>query len=110
MGCYSPTLIDGMLDLLVDGATGTVSFVPHDCVSQAAFAVNLAAAADVDSGLVIRLGVPVDNVSKDGLSHVPSTRSIAERFVREWRATRLASTEEERGGDCIATLSAAADG
>jgi hypothetical protein len=98
-----------MLDLLVDSATGTVSFVSHDCVSQAAFAVNLAAAADLDPGLVIRLGVPVDTFSKDGLSHVPSTGSMAERFVREWRATRLASSEEERG-DCIVTLSAAADG
>ncbi|WP_375420531.1 family 1 glycosylhydrolase [uncultured Sphingomonas sp.] len=109
-GCYGPTLIDGMLDLLVDGATGTVSFVPHDCVSQAAFAVNLAAAADVDPESVIRLGVPVDTFSNDRLSHVPSTGSMAERFVREWRATRLASSEEERGGDCIVTLSAAADG
>jgi dTDP-4-dehydrorhamnose reductase len=88
-GVYAPTLVDGVLDLLLDGLTGTVHFVAEEDWSLADVARLIATVAGhqpcaiVDKGSFIRIGAgrPVQ-------SYLPPLVSMIERFVHDRRRCR----------------------
>ncbi|HZY17438.1 MAG TPA: family 1 glycosylhydrolase [Ramlibacter sp.] len=91
---YGPDLVDGVLDLLLDGVRGPVSFLPRESWTEAEFASVLAAVADRDPTLVAGAG----SRDADGAelaawrasSHLPLAETTLERFVREARQARPA--------------------
>jgi dTDP-4-dehydrorhamnose reductase len=94
-GVYGPDLLDGVLDLLLDGAAGGFDFIPREALGEAQLARELAAVADGDPALVSEHRTaghgPVD--VHHGVSYAPPTETTLERFVRE---RRLARSEGER--------------
>jgi dTDP-4-dehydrorhamnose reductase len=90
-GVYGPDLMDGVLDLLLDGASGGVNFVPHDTHSEAQLAQHLATMLECDPARVQAQG---DAPAKEanihrGVSCLPPTETTLERFVRERRLARV---------------------
>jgi hypothetical protein len=86
---YGPALIDGVLDLLLDGATGLVDFGLAERVTEAGLARLIAFAADRDPALVRESGVPVA-AGAVGRSYLPPLECMIERFVHDRRRRRIA--------------------
>ncbi len=85
-GVYGPSLIDGVLDLLLDGATGHVLFtqpavdlvsVLHDIVTG-----DRTSCLDTDADMTRRA------LSERLSSHLPSTKAMIERFIADRRKAR----------------------
>jgi dTDP-4-dehydrorhamnose reductase len=89
---YAPDLIDGVLDLLLDGARGVANFGPIEAMSEADFARSLAFVAGADARAVIEIGDPaaLDRAPAAANSYSPPSETTLERFVRERRAARHA--------------------
>jgi dTDP-4-dehydrorhamnose reductase len=90
---YGPDLVDGVLDLLLDGARGMADFVIAEAMSEADFARALAFVADARADAVIAGGdaamlAPLPAATG---SYAPPTETTLERFVRERRAARRAA-------------------
>jgi dTDP-4-dehydrorhamnose reductase len=95
-GVYGPDLMDGVLDLLLDGLEGAANFYPPEGWSQAQWLRQLALVAECDPALVEE--VPSDAASRaypggGAISYLPPSETTLERFVRE---ARIARTEGER--------------
>ncbi len=89
---YGPDLIDVVLDLLLDGATGAISVRPGERISELEFARALAVVADPDQALIVETGSPAPASLFDWsgpASYLPPLETTLERFVREARAARL---------------------
>lgn len=87
---YGPDLLDGVLDLLLDGAAGGVNFVPRDVATPAALARQLAAMVDREPESVQVEGqAPASEGDIHPVSFLPPTETTLERFVRERRLARL---------------------
>jgi dTDP-4-dehydrorhamnose reductase len=94
---YGPDLLDGVLDLLLDGAEGGLNFVPQAPGGAAEVARQLAALLDRPLADVrLQAGAPARG-SEGEIHHAPSflpnVETTLERFVRERRHAR---TEGER--------------
>jgi dTDP-4-dehydrorhamnose reductase len=94
---YGPDLLDGVLDLLLDGAEGGMDFVPRAPGGTAALARELATLADRDVSSVRLSGgsadaPPAEGDIHQGVTFLPPTETTLERFLRE---RRLARTEGE---------------
>ncbi|MDB5889400.1 MAG: putative b-glycosidase, Glycoside Hydrolase Family 1 [Polaromonas sp.] len=92
---YGPDLVDGVLDLLLDGVRGAVTFVPSERWSELEFARQLAWVADRDAGLVRAssssgAGGPGSAEAPAAMSYLPPAETTMERFVRESRRARQA--------------------
>ncbi|HYF43567.1 MAG TPA: family 1 glycosylhydrolase [Ramlibacter sp.] len=87
---YGPDLVDGVLDLLLDGLSGGAHFYPAEGWSEAELARNMAAVADRDAGLVREERVAVHHTPAfpSGVSYLPPGETTLERFVRECRLAR----------------------
>ncbi|HEX8513438.1 MAG TPA: family 1 glycosylhydrolase [Allosphingosinicella sp.] len=88
---YGPDLVDGVLDLLLDGVTGEIRFVPGERLSEARFARDLAVVADRDPALLVETGRPAARplfAWSGPISYLPPGETTLERFVRECRAAR----------------------
>jgi dTDP-4-dehydrorhamnose reductase len=87
---YGPDLVDGVLDLLLDGLSGGASFYPAEGWSEAEFARHMAAVADRDLALVReeRASVHHTPAFPSGASYLPPCETTLERFVRESRLAR----------------------
>jgi dTDP-4-dehydrorhamnose reductase len=88
---YGPDLVDGVLDLLLDGMTGEIRFVPGERLTEAEVARELAVVADRDAGLLVQTGTPIGPPLfkwAPSPSYLPPGETTLERFVRESRATR----------------------
>lgn len=90
---YGSDLIDGVLDLLLDGARGPASFVPVEGMSEADFARALGFVAGADPDAVIATGDPImfEPLPFAAMSYSPPSETTLERFVRERRAARRVS-------------------
>lgn len=95
-GVYGPALVDGVLDLLLDGATGCAHFVVERGWTLADFARALASVGGCEAGLVRE--APVNPMTREGgfpvPSYLPSLESVLERFVGDRRRHRSACGEE----------------
>jgi len=90
---YGPDLVDGVLDLLLDGVRGAVTFVPSERWSELEFARQLAFVADRDVSLVRTCLKPAEQSSPaqpSAVSYLPPAETTMERFVRESRRARQA--------------------
>jgi dTDP-4-dehydrorhamnose reductase len=91
---YGPDLVDGMLDLLQDGASGGYNFFPSEGWSQAEVARHIAVVAEADPALVVQAtnadGAAPTYPGGDRVSHLPPSETTLERFVREARMARRA--------------------
>jgi dTDP-4-dehydrorhamnose reductase len=88
---YGPDLMDGLLDLLLDGVEGAVNFVPRERCRHADFARQLAVMADVPEDRVHEQGDASLEQECDlhhAVSYLPPTETTLERFVRERRIAR----------------------
>lgn len=85
---YGPDLIDGMLDLLLDGARGEAAFEPLEGWTEADFALAMSNIADGDPGLVEALGAQARPWTPARVSFAPPGETTLERFVREGRGAR----------------------
>jgi dTDP-4-dehydrorhamnose reductase len=90
-GVYGPSLIDGVLDLLLDGAAGHMRFVPAEQWSRVQFRHVLANIAGYDTGALPEWAIESSAVSQ---SQLPPTETVLERFVADRR--RLRRPVEER--------------
>lgn len=90
-GVYGPTLIDGVLDLLLDGADGQVYFLADPGVSLAEVARALADTAGHPSSRVLLQGATAPRSRSDYrlVSHLAPLESVLERFVNDRRHHRL---------------------
>jgi dTDP-4-dehydrorhamnose reductase len=89
---YGPDLVDGMLDLLEDGAAGGYNFLPFEGWSVAEVARHIAVVAEADPALVVQ-AEDVDSSAplypgRDAVSHLPPSETTIERLVREARLAR----------------------
>lgn len=90
---YGPDLLDAVLDLLLDGVRGAVSFVPSEHWTEFEFAQHLALVADRPAELVQPTRNAAEHASPDStevLSYLPPAETTMERFVRESRQARAA--------------------
>jgi dTDP-4-dehydrorhamnose reductase len=87
---YVPDLVDGVLDLLLDGMTGPAGFRNRSRYSEADLARTIALLADHDPALVIERHGNLPPAW--GAEHVPcftpALESTLERFIRERRQQR----------------------
>ncbi|AEG91376.1 family 1 glycosylhydrolase [Ramlibacter tataouinensis] len=94
---YGPDLLDGVLDLLLDGMDGEAHFVPLESWTEADFARQLALTADRDAGQVTAHGEPLPPADAGAAgrptSYLPPGETTLERFVRESRLARVAGEE-----------------
>lgn len=95
-GVYGPSLIDGVLDLLLDGATGHMHFIPVEGWSGAEFARVLAEVAGHENCALAETAVGFSGLSESAktVSQLPPTETVLERFVADRR--RVRRTIEER--------------
>jgi dTDP-4-dehydrorhamnose reductase len=99
---YGPDLLDGVLDLLLDGAEGGFNFFPAEGWTEGEWARRLAHVADAQSSLVgqdpaqpaVDGHGPAYPGLDDAVSFLPPSETTLERFVRE---ARLARREGEEG-------------
>ncbi|HZY17876.1 MAG TPA: family 1 glycosylhydrolase [Ramlibacter sp.] len=95
---YGPDLLDGVLDLLLDGASGGFNFFPAEGWSEAEWARRMAVVAECDPqrvdgpDAVAQTAPPFP--APGAVSHLPPSETTLERFVRE---ARLARREGEQG-------------
>ena len=95
---YGPDVIDVTLDLLLDGATGTVNLRNPNGLSRLDFAREMASLADAPAELIIPVGShepSVFNWARSG-SFLPALQTTLERFVGERRRTRDVVRATER--------------
>jgi dTDP-4-dehydrorhamnose reductase len=88
---YGPDLVDQVLDLLLDGMHGPVTFVPREQWSEFEFAQRLASVAGKDAALVQPAGPPDqrgDAPSIKNPSLLPPAEITMERFIRDARRAR----------------------
>lgn len=87
---YGPDLLDGVLDLLLDGMEGGVDFVPHACTTLE-LARQIAALADRPEAVVAPAAAATarPEVLRRGPTYLPPTETTLERLVRERRLARL---------------------
>ena len=89
---YGPDLVDGMLDLLQDGASGGYNFFPFEGWSHAEVARHIAVVAEADPALVVQAdgadGTAPLYPGRDAVSYLPLTETTLERAVREARLAR----------------------
>jgi dTDP-4-dehydrorhamnose reductase len=90
-GVYGPSLIDGVLDLLLDGAAGHMRFIPAEQWSGVQFRHVLANVAGYDRGTLLEWTAGPSAVPQ---SQLPPTETVLERFVADRR--RVRRTVEER--------------
>jgi dTDP-4-dehydrorhamnose reductase len=92
-GVYGPSLIDGVLDLLLDGATGRTRFIPAERWTHAEFARALAETAGYDrvAGTETGSELTILDESDTACSHLPPTETVLERFVVDRRLARNAT-------------------
>jgi hypothetical protein len=95
-GVYGPTLVDGVLDLLLDGATGHMRFTPSERWSRTQFACLLADVAGHDRSRFADEAVEFDALAQwdSAGSQLPPTETVMERFVADRR--RMRKIREER--------------
>ncbi|HVE54505.1 MAG TPA: family 1 glycosylhydrolase [Ramlibacter sp.] len=92
-GVYGPDLLDGVLDLLLDGAEGGMNFVPRETLAPVEWVRQLAVMADHAPDRIHGVGGDAPPaVQLPGRQHGPSLLPPAdttfERFVRERRLVR----------------------
>ncbi|HYF20589.1 MAG TPA: family 1 glycosylhydrolase [Ramlibacter sp.] len=91
-GVYGPDLLDGVLDLLLDRASGAFDFFPAEAWSHAQWARALASVAERDPGLVQDRGLADEPAPAHpgglAVSYLPVASTTLERFVREARLAR----------------------
>jgi dTDP-4-dehydrorhamnose reductase len=94
-GVYGPSLIDGVLDLLLDGATGHMRFSPAEHWSPAEFARVLADAAGFQTGALPDWANARGALPPGGADHsqLPPTEAVLERFIADRRQIRRASED-----------------
>ena len=99
---YGPSLVDVVLDLMLDGVTGAVQLLPPECWSEVEFANALALVAGGDAGLLADVGTPTSSPSDPRTSYLPPSETMLERFVRDHRSAqvrrKLVSFRVERDG------------
>lgn len=96
-GVYGPDLLDGALDLLLDGAEGAFNFFPPDGWTACDWVRHMAEVAGQDPSLVREQPGEADEQAFPGgsaVTHLPPAETTLERFVRE---ARLARAEGEAG-------------
>ncbi|WP_260596619.1 family 1 glycosylhydrolase [Sphingomonas endolithica] len=89
-GVYGPSLIDGVLDLLLDGAAGHMRFIPAEQWSRVQFRHVLANVAGYDTGALHEWATASSAVSQ---SQLPPMETVLERFVADRRRLRRAVEE-----------------
>lgn len=94
-GTYGPDLVDAVLDLMMDGASGAVTLLPAEPWSEAAFARKLAETAECDLDLIVTpaqarapVGASAARRRQDFVPLLPPGDTTLERFVRESRSAR----------------------
>ena len=92
-GTYGPDLVDAVLDLLMDGASGAVTLLPAEPWSEAEFARRLADTAQCDADLIVarpraRVLWAGDTARPGFIPLLPPGDTTLERFVRESRSAR----------------------
>jgi dTDP-4-dehydrorhamnose reductase len=83
---YGPCLVDSVIDLLLDGATGVFEMQPGERWSEAQFADALALVAGATVEGRINPESAVDLGQDEIVSYLPPTETMLDRFVRERRA------------------------
>jgi hypothetical protein len=86
---YGPALIDDVLDLMLDGRTGRLRFVPTERVCEADVAQALSRLA---SGSPATTGT---GPARGCAGYLPPLESMLERFVQERRRARTWTEEPE---------------
>ena len=86
---YGPDLLDGTLDLLLDGVSGAVNFVPLEGWSEAQLVRHLAEVAQAEPQLLQVRGTPAEPEPRTAVSYLPPSETTLERFVRESRLARV---------------------
>jgi dTDP-4-dehydrorhamnose reductase len=84
-GVYGPSLIDGVLDLLLDGATGRMRFIPDEQWCCVRFGHVLANVAGFETAAVPEWETATSAVSQ---SQLPPLETVLERFVADRRRVR----------------------
>jgi dTDP-4-dehydrorhamnose reductase len=90
-GVYGPDLMDGVLDLLLDGVAGPANFFPVEGWTQAEWGRQLAAVAEHDPARVAEQNTHARSLvfpGGDAVSYLPPAETTLERFVREARLAR----------------------
>jgi dTDP-4-dehydrorhamnose reductase len=93
---YGPDLVDAVLDLLQDGASGGFNFFPPEGWTETAWAQQLAHVADRDGARVqVTTAAEADLRYPGGwtVSWLPPSETTLERFVREARLARAAGEQ-----------------
>jgi dTDP-4-dehydrorhamnose reductase len=92
---YGPSLIDGVLDLLLDRVTGVVQFLPEQGWSASDVARVLARLAHRDPACVAELRAPHALSAQDSasVSYLPPLDICLERFAADRRIARAARLE-----------------
>ena len=87
---YGPDLVDAILDLLLDGVSGEIRFVPGERLSEAQLAREMAVVADREDAQIVETGTPLGAplFAWSAPSYLPPGETTLERFVRECRAAR----------------------
>jgi dTDP-4-dehydrorhamnose reductase len=80
---YGPSLVDAVLDLLLDGVTGLVPLYPAESWSEADFAQALAKVAGYNENLLLLAGDTASPLPKTAPTYLPPSETMLERFVRE---------------------------
>jgi dTDP-4-dehydrorhamnose reductase len=93
---YLPSLVDGVLDLLMDGANGRFLFSPEPGWTQAGIARALAHVAGHDPAQLLDLGDEAASPATPGPgpSNLPSLEMMLERFVHDRRYRRMVDAEQ----------------
>jgi dTDP-4-dehydrorhamnose reductase len=106
---YGPDLIDSVLDLLLDGVSGPITFMPKEGWSEFEFGRRLAWVADRDASLVQPIGRVTDSTDSrpaNDIGWLPPAETTMERFVREARKVRA---EQAAGHDAERAVGRRAD-
>lgn len=108
-GVYGPSVIDGVLDLMLDGVTGQIHFASFEEWSEAEFARALAVVADRDPDLIVQAGGEPSEAprSDENVSYAPPTESMLERFVIDRRNLRRLRTAQLVQGESRSEMAAA---
>ena len=88
-GIYGPALVDDVLDLMLDGRTGHLRFVPKEQVSEADVVEAVSRLANGHPGTTAAGPAP------RCAGYLPPLESMLERFVQERRRLRAAQELEE---------------
>jgi hypothetical protein len=106
---YGPCLVDGALDLLLDGATGCFRFSNEDGWSEAQLGQTLALLADRQAELMRIGGDSLATVpgGHEAISYLPPSGSVLERFAHDRRA--VLRRRSEAAGAAETVLVRAAD-